>query len=84
MVSNITQFIVHSEKDLSKNKKFPADKLISFLVSEGSLSTKVEFLNSFEMGTMCPTASAFNQQRTKLKPETLETVFKQFYSLVTS
>lgn len=83
-VSNISQFTVHPEKDFTRNKKFPADKLISFLVSEGSSSTKVELLDFFGMDTMRPTDSAFNQQRAKLKPEALETVFKQFNSSVTS
>lgn len=84
VVSNISQFTVHPGKDLTRNKKLPPDKLISFLVSEGSSSTKVELLDFFGMDTMRPTDSAFNQQRAKLKPEALETVFKQFHSSVTS
>ena len=83
VVSNISQFTVHPEKDLTRNKKFPADKLISFLISEGSSSTRVELLDFFGMNTAGPTASAFNQQRAKLKPEALEAVFKHFNSSVT-
>lgn len=76
--SNISQFTHHPEKDLTRNKKLPPDKLISFLVSEGSSSTKNELLDFFNMNNEVPTASAFNQQRAKLKSEALEAVFKKF------
>ncbi|MFA9376415.1 MAG: IS4/IS5 family transposase, partial [Lachnotalea sp.] len=46
--SNISQFTLHPEKDLIRNKKLPPDKLISFLVSEGSSSTKNELLDFFD------------------------------------
>ena len=84
VVSDISQYTVNPERDLSRNKKLPADKLISFLVSEGSLSTRNELLDFFDMDVLAPTASAFNQQRAKLKPEALEAVFKQFNSSVNS
>ncbi len=75
VVSNISQYTINPPKDLSRNKKLPADKLISFLVSEGSSSTKNELLDFFDMDVLAPTASAFNQQRAKLKPDALEAVF---------
>ena len=84
IVSDISQYTVNPEKDLSRNKKLPADKLISFLVSEGSSGTKNELLDFFGMDVLAPTASAFNQQRAKLKPDALEAVFKQFNSSVNS
>lgn len=84
IASNITQYAVNPEKDLTRNRKFPADKLISFLVSEGSSSTKNELLDFFDMDVLAPTASAFNQQRAKLKPEALEAVFKDFNSSANS
>ena len=84
IVSDISQYTVNPERDLSRNKKLPADKLISFLVSEGSSSTKNELLDFFDMDVLAPTASAFNQQRAKLKPDALEAVFKHFNSSVKS
>jgi hypothetical protein len=84
VVSNISQYTINPQKDLSRNKKLPADKLISFLVSEGSSSTKNELLDFFDMDVLAPTASAFNQQRAKLKPDALEAVFKHFNSSVNS
>ena len=83
-VSDISQYTVNPGKDLTRNKKLPAEKLISFLVSEGSSSTKNELLDFFHMDTLAPTTSAFNQQRAKLKPEALEAVFKHFNASVNS
>lgn len=82
--SNISQFTIHPGKDLIRNKKLPPDKLISFLVSEGSSSTKNELLDFFDMDVGAPTASAFNQQRAKLKPDALESVFQHFNLSVNS
>lgn len=84
IVLDISQYTVHPGKDLSRNKKLPPDKLISFLVSQGSSSTKNELLDFFNMDPLVPTASALNQQRAKLKPEALEALFKQFNSSIDS
>lgn len=54
------------------------------MVSEGSASTKNELLDFFRMDDNAPSASAFNQQRAKLKPEALENVFNQFNSSLAS
>ena len=42
VVSNISQYAVHPDSDFKRSKKIPAQKLISFLVSQGSSSTRVE------------------------------------------
>ena len=84
VASNISDYVIHSEKDLTGNKKFPADKLISFMVSCGSSGTKIELLDFFGMKENAPSASAFNQQRAKLHPEALETVFNLFNTSIQS
>lgn len=84
VTSNISQYVIHPEKDLSRSKKLPSDKLISFMVSCGSSSTKIELLDFFGMSTDAPSASAFSQQRAKLKPEALEAVFKHFNTSIQS
>lgn len=76
--SEISNYTIHPEKDLTRKKKIPSDKLISFLVSCGSSSTRIELLDFFGLKADIPSASAFNQQRAKLKPEALEAVFKHF------
>lgn len=82
VVASISDYSVNPEKDFTRRKKFPADKLITFLVSEGSSSTKNELLDFFGMDPQKPTDSAFNQQRAKLKPEAVEAVFHTFNGAV--
>ena len=53
VVDNIDQYTFSPEKDLKRHKKLPADKLISFLISEGSASTKLELLDFFNL-YICP------------------------------
>lgn len=84
VTSRISDFSVHPGKDFTRRKKFPADKLLTFLVSEGSSSTKNELLDFFDMDADKPTDSAFNQQRAKLMPEAVEAVFHKFNESVGS
>ena len=82
VVSDISQYAVHPDSDFQRSRKIPAQKLISFLVSQGSSSTRVEMLDFCGLDSSMPTASAFSQQRAKLKPEALEAVFRHFNSSV--
>lgn len=84
VASNISPYAVDPNKDLVRNRKMGASKLISFLVSCGSSSTRLELLDFFGLDAEAPSASAFNQQRAKLKPDALEAVFHQFNSSVTA
>lgn len=84
VVSDIAKYAVNPEKDFTREKKISAEKLISFLVSQGSASAKLELLDFFGVSTETPTDSALNQQRAKLRPEALESVFKHFHSSVCS
>ena len=78
LVSSVISEFTYSDTVLTRNRKFPADKLITFLVSQGSSSTKNELLDFFDMDPQSPTASALNQQRAKLSPDALEAVFRHF------
>lgn len=78
VVAHIQDFSVHPGKDFSRTRKFPADKLICFLVAQGSSSTRVELLDFFGFDPDAPTSSAFRQQRNKLRPEALKGVLDRF------
>ncbi|EFU76689.1 hypothetical protein [Lachnoanaerobaculum saburreum] len=78
VVSDISQYAVHPDSDFRRSKKISAQKLISFLVSQGSSSTRVEMIDFWGLDSFMPTASALSQQRAKLKPEALEAVFRHF------
>ena len=73
--SAISNYAANPGKDFSRNRKLPADKLIRFLIAEGSSTTKNELLDFFGMSEQSPSSSAFFQQREKLKPEALKEVF---------
>lgn len=83
-VNDISKYTVHPDFDLLRNKKLPADKLLSFLICQGSSSTKNELLDFYSMDANAPSNSAFNQQRAKLTPEALQSVFHQFNTRVHS
>ena len=82
VAANILLYTVDPDRDLTRNRKIGADKLLSFMVSCGSSSTKIELLDFFGLDANAPSASAFNQQRAKLKPDALEAVFRHFNSSV--
>lgn len=79
--SDISDYSIHPNIDFQRNRKISPQKLISFLVSQGSSSTKVEMLDFWGLdASSMPASSALNQQRQKLKPAALEAVFKHFNS----
>lgn len=84
VASNISQYVIDPAKNLIRNRKMGPDKLLSFMVSCGSSSTKLELLDFFGLDANAPSASAFNQQRAKLKPDALEAVFHRFNTSVLS
>lgn len=53
--SGISDYSVHPDIDFQRNRKLSAQKLISFLVSQGSSSTKVEMLDFWDWTILpCP------------------------------
>lgn len=82
VVCDISQYAVQPDSDFQRSRKIPAQKLISFLVLQGSSPTRVEMLDFWGLVPSMPTASALNQQRAKLRSEALEAVFQHFNSSV--
>lgn len=82
--SSVSDYVGKPGIDFSRNRKLPPDKLIKFLISEGSSTTKNELLDFFDMDSQSPSSSAFLQQRQKLKPEALKAVFENFNESISS
>lgn len=82
VAADISRYVVSPGKDFSRNRKITPETLLTFLVSQGSSSERVEMLDFWELGSSMPTSSAMNQQRAKLKPAAVETVFRNFASSV--
>lgn len=78
VASSIEAYAVNPGRDFTRSRKLPADKLIRFLISEGSSTTKNELIDFFGPSRLSPSSSAFCQQREKLKPEALREVFLKF------
>ena len=76
--SDISQYALDPCSDFIRTRKLPPDILLSFLISEGSSTTKNELLDFFDMDVDAPSSSAFCQQRGKLKPEGVEALFHEF------
>ena len=76
--SSIADYAVNPDCDFTRTRKLPPDHLIKFLISEGSSATKIELKDYFNFSSQAPSSSAFIQQKGKLKPEALHSVFLGF------
>lgn len=70
--------------DFSRKRKLDFETTVKCILSMGSGSLKKELLEAFEFDLETPSASAFNQQRNKLIPETFGFLFHEFNSKFTA
>lgn len=77
-VQNLAGLVRNPGKDFTRNRKLSADKVLTFLIAEGSSSTKNEMIDFFGAVPEKPGDSALNQQRAKLRPEAVKAVFNNF------
>ena len=66
------------QKDFSRKRKLPLETMLLMLVGMGSNSLSKELYDWFEFSADMPSASAFVQQRNKIRPEAMELVFQEF------
>ena len=66
------------EKDFTRNRKLPLEKVLTLLVKMGGHSLRDEMLDCIDFEEMPATVSALVQQRNKLLPEALEYLFREF------
>lgn len=78
VTQNLTDFVRNPGKDFTRNRKLSADKVLTFLIAEGSSATKNEMIDFFGTIPERPGDSALNQQRAKLRPEAVKAVFDNF------
>ena len=71
-------FLADPEKDFTRRRKLCLEKVIRILLSMQNKSLSHELLDLFEFDTSTPTASAFVQQRSKIKASAFEHIFKSF------
>ena len=73
-----SKYCRNPEKDFTRRKKLPMDKVIKTVLGFSSKSLSNEIIDVFSGDTEMPSASAFVQQRAKILPSAFEEVFKQF------
>ena len=73
---SIERYCINPSKNFTRTRKLPIEKLMLGIIGMESGSITNELLNYFDISPETPTASAFVQQRNKLKPEAFEAVFK--------
>lgn len=78
LASSPEVFAKNPQKDFSRQRKLPLIKLIKAIFSMTSKSIRGELTNFFNFNAQLPTASAFVQQRNKLRYEGFEMLFKLF------
>ena len=66
------------EKDFTRKRKLPFEQVLSLLVKMGGHSLRDEMLDCLAFEETPASVSALVQQRSKLLPETLEYLFREF------
>lgn len=75
--NNVTDYIWNPGRDFSRNRKLSFSTIMKSIIGMESKSLTNELIDSFD-ATDLPSASAFVQQRIKIKPEAFKTVFDRF------
>jgi len=77
-------FSFDSGKYFTRKRKLPFETVIKTIIGMESKSLTNEIIDAFEAEPDMPTASAFVQQRCKIKPEAFKTIFDGFTSKLVS
>lgn len=81
ITSNVSNFC-YSSVNFTRNRKLPAGELIRFILNLEGNSLNAEIFNNFPDSSIRMTASAFIQQRAKLKPEAFKALLYQFNNTI--
>ena len=75
-------FAKNPDKDLSRKRKLPFEQMVKIVLSMTGKSICGELMDSFGLNLNTPTASAFVQQRNKIKYEAFEMLFQNFTNVI--
>lgn len=79
--NNVTDYIRNPRCDFSRNRKLPFSTIIKSIIGMESKSLTNELIDFFNTSDL-PSASAFVQQRLKIKPEAFKVIFDGFTSRI--
>ena len=75
---NMLDYVVNPKVDFTRNRKLPFEKIVRAIIEMESKSITNEMIDIFHDVSSLPSASAFVQQRQKIKPEFFRDIFKGF------
>ena len=78
MGENLADFVRNPGQDFTRRRTLTFETVISLLLTMGERSVGKELMGWFKLNEQTPSASAFVQQRQKLLPSALETLFHRF------
>ena len=71
-------YCTNPDTDFTRNRKLSMEKMLQGIIGMESKSLTNELLDLFDASAETPSASAFIQQRDKLRPIAFESIFKNF------
>jgi len=77
-------FCQDSDRNFSRNRKLPFETIVKTIIGFESKSLTNELIDTFNSSSNFPTASAFVQQRSKIKAEAFKTIFDGFTSAISN
>lgn len=80
---HISEYSENPSKDFTRNRKLPAYTLMQFMLNMEGNSLNAEIYNNFPASGERMTASAYEQQRDKLKPEAFKALLHGFNATMT-
>lgn len=78
VANNASEYCQHPGNDFTRNRKLPLETILRGIIGMESKSLTNELIDLFQVKPGMPTASAFSQQRCKLKPEAFKAVLDGF------
>lgn len=81
--SNIIQYCENPGNDFTRDRKLSAYTLMQFMLNMEGNSLNAEIYNNFPVSGERMTASAYEQQRDKLKPEAFKALLHEFNATLT-
>lgn len=78
VANNASEYCLHPGYDFTRNRKLPLETILRSVIGMDSKSLTNELIDLFQAQPDMPTASAFSQQRCKLKPEAFKAVLDGF------
>lgn len=76
--ARISEFVKNPDKDFTRNRKLGAETFMKVMLNMSGGSLNKEMFNAFPIKEERPSASAFEQQKAKVKPELFKSILNEY------